>query len=296
MSQKVIDYLSRRGIKSSSAATVAVPAVAVAAGSASVLTSSSTTKSPFTSGVMAFFFYMSSFLFLILLILTFINFTIYPIFNMVQPKTPTSISDMQSGWLKAPPLESEPAGVTSLSGVTTNVSPSKDIYYTVSFDIYIKSEYSSGTSPRIILYQALQPVPASTSISVSNLKTVFGNSNLIVYLSSGTNDLNIVGITTSNNGQTRLVETIATIKNIKLGKPFRLTVAYLTNYAEVYIDGKLNATYIFLNKPFTPSLTNKFYPPLDTSIKVGTLYYWPHALSITQLQTLIPLSSSTFFT
>jgi hypothetical protein len=304
MSQKVIDYLTRKGLKAPAAAAAtaaAVPSVAVASGSASILTSSSKTKSAFTSGVMAFFFYMSSFLFIILLILTFINFTIYPIFNMVQPDKPTSKPDMQSGWLKAPPLVSEPAGVTSLTGVTTTVNPS-DIYYTVSFEIYIKSDYSSGTVPRIILYEAFTPLilPSSTTISVSNLKTLFSNSNLIVYLSSNTNDLNVVGITSSNSGITKSVEIIATIKNIKLGKPFRLTVAYLTNYAEVYIDGKLNSTYIFVNKPITPMNTplqkNYFYPPLDTSIKVGTLYYWPHELSITQLQTLIPLSSSTFFT
>ena len=117
-----------------------------------------------------------------------------------------------------------------------------------------------------------------------------GKSNLLVYVDGNKNDMKVVAITDKG------AELISDIKNIPLGKTFRLTVVYLSTYVEVYIDGKLNATHLLKGIPRGNEVD--FWPPPDTVssiVKVGTFYYWPRALSATEIQTLLPLSAADFF-
>ena len=295
MSQKIINYLKTKAsgiapIKPSapggvpSAAPGGVPsaapgaAVKVAAPSAVALPAIGMKQLPmtFSGGFMSFFFYLSSSLFIIFLLLTFIHFTIYPIFGKLAT-SPSTTSDIQKAWVKVPPKPSEPAGLTIPTSSTFNE-------YTVSFEINMKTMYSALQSPNIILYRSATQITAPTL-------TDFSASNLIVYGDVNKNDIKIVAMTTAG-----APETVATLTNIPLGKTFRLTIVYMPTYIEVFMDGKLVATHILVGTPL-PSTTDFWPPPssVSSSIQVGYLQYWPRALSVSDIQTLLPITGDKFY-
>jgi len=167
------------------------PPAAVAgstAGSAAV-TASRIKSSPgdsLTGGVITTLFYLSSFLFIVFLILTFINFTIYPIFKL-SPYDKGFISmpvidPVQTAWLKAPPKPGENA----------HVSTPLSTEYTISFDVFVNPGFTSVTTPHVVLYRGDAATTFSATPSFSNN---FPNSNLIVYIDPMTNDMKILAMT-----------------------------------------------------------------------------------------------------
>lgn len=291
MSEKVLRYLSgKKGIVVPKVAQAAAPAVAapVAAAAGSVVASISKFSLPTTMTFVSGLFYLSTFLFVLFLILVLIHFTVYPIFGALTTKATTSQPDSQSGWMKTPPLKDEPA----------ELKPPLSQDYTLSFEVNVKNNFSATKAPHITLYNS-SVKQASTIVSTAqevDLPSLFSNSNLLVYLDPSKNDLKIAFLRVDGRA-----ELISVISNIPLGRTFRLTVVFVLtspSYAEVYIDGKLNTTHVFKGTPRSLGDTYYFYPPpstLGSSIKVGTLYYWPRALSAIELQGLLPMSSQSFF-
>jgi hypothetical protein len=286
MSQKIINYLKSKAsgivpIKASAPPGVPSAPAAIAAPS-STFTSASAIgmkKLPitFSGGFMSFFYYLSSSLFIIFLVLTFIHFTIYPIFGKVAVN-PGATSDIQTAWVKTPPKPSEPTGLNIPTSSTFNE-------YTVSFEINMKTMYSALQKPNIILYRsATQITPTATDLSE------FSTSNLIVHGDINKNDIIVTAMTTGGS------ETIATLTNVPLGKTFRLTIVYMPSYVEVFMDGKLLATHILIGTPL-PNTNNFWSPPssVSGSIQVGYLQYWPRALSVSEIQTLLPITGDKFY-
>ena len=286
MSDKVLRYLS--GKKGLAAPKAVAPAAAAPAGASAISSAPKAFALPSTTTFVSGLFYLSTFLFVLFLVLVLIHFTVYPIFGALTTKATTAQPDSQSGWMKTPPLKDEPAELT----------PPLSQDYTLSLEVNVKNDFSVTKAPHIILYnssvkQASTIVSSATEIDLPRL---FSNSNLLVYLDSGKNDMKIAFLRTDGKS-----ELISVISNIPLGRTFRLTIVFVLtspSYAEVYINGKLNTTHVFKGTPRSLGDTYYFYPPpstLGSSIKVGTLYYWPRALSAIELQGLLPMSSQSFF-
>jgi hypothetical protein len=166
---------------------VAGPA-AVAATASSFKSSGASPSSgdSLTGGVITTLFYLSSFLFIVFLILTFINFTIYPIFKL-SPYDKGFISmpvidPVHTAWMKAPPKPGENARVST--PLSTD--------YTISFDVFVNPGFTSVTRPHFVLYRG----DAATTFSANpSFSDNFPNSNLIVYIDPMTNDMKILAMT-----------------------------------------------------------------------------------------------------
>lgn len=226
-------------------------------------------------------FYLSSFLFILFLILTFVNFTVYPIFKL---------SPYDQGVLAVYTQDTLQTGWTDKPGVNAaTLTTPKSTDYTLSLDIFIPSDYSTAKEPRVILYRGDSAVTLPANTTVASLASLI-SSNIMIYAKNDTNDI-IVAVQT-NKG----VQTISTIKNVIMGTPIRLTYVYEPTYMEVYMNGKLIVTKAISGTPLES--LGKFWPPTDTpgnAIKVGHLQYWGRALMANEIQSLLPLTSTTFF-
>ena len=159
-------------------------------------TRSTTTSSNLPSmagGIITTLFYLSSFLFILFLILTFINFTIYPIFKL-SPHDKGFISvatdPVQTAWTKTPPKPEDHALITT--PLSTD--------YTISFDVYVNSAYSTVKTPLFVLYRN----DGSTPVSISPYKSpsdLFPKSNLLVMIDPSKNDMKIIAMTNNSTGQ-----------------------------------------------------------------------------------------------
>lgn len=217
-------------------------------------------------------FYLSSFLFVLFLLLTFINFTVYPIFKL---------SPYDQGVLAVYTHENLQTAWTDKPGKDATVlNTPKSTDYTLSFDIFIPSEFSTATQPRVILYRGDAAV--SSTLLPSQIA-----SNLLIFAEGDTNDVTVAIKT--NKG----MQTITKITNLTLGTPLRLTIVYQPTYMEVYLNGKLKATKALVGTPLES--LGQFWPPTDKSIMVGKLQYWGRALMSTEIQALLPVAATTFF-
>jgi hypothetical protein len=238
-------------------------------------------STPLLGTVITALFYLSSFLFITFLILTFINFTVYPIFKL-SPYDQGVLSvytneNQQKAWVDKP---------ATTSAVLTN-PVSTD--YTISLDIFVPTDYSAATEPRVVLYRGDTEATIPANTKASNLSSVI-TSNIIVYIDSDKNDM-VVAVKT-NKG----IQIITKLTNVKMGAVFRLTIVYMPNYMEVYMDGKLIATKNITGTPIE-SLT-PFWPPTKNTgntVKVGNLYYWGRALLANEIQGLLPVAPTSFF-
>jgi hypothetical protein len=73
-------------------------------------------------------------------------------------------------------------------------------------------------------------------------------------------------------------------------------ITYMTNYMEVYVNGKLQQTMKLRGAPI--ECTRDFYAPSPKTIntvKVGNLFYWPRMLSAKEATSAGPTLSTDFF-
>ena len=174
MSSRVTNILGMRAKPLAAAAAAAAAPVAAVAAAAPIAAAKAVSfagqskiiPSSMTSGVISFFFYSSTVLFILFLILAFINFTVYPIFKLTPGDTglitvPAN-QDMQTAWVKAPPTATENAGITQ--PVSTD--------FTISLDVNILSKYSPSVAPHIVLYRkSVADTAVATAIATGNAGT-----------------------------------------------------------------------------------------------------------------------------
>ncbi len=242
---------------------------------------------PGGSSIIQILFYISLFLFILFLILTFIHFTIRPIFKL----SPTdnailgslATEDMQSEWIKE-----------SSADKIANFKPPKSCDITLSMDVYSTGDYTSVTAPKVFLYRSEAAGAIAANAKVSDLLTVLPTTNLIAYFENETDNLIVSAVTTMNN--TKRLESCAPITNLPVKSPFRLTIVLMSNFFEVYIDGKLRSTVTLKGvlltsvQPFWPQ-TARF----DKVVRVGKLHYWPRAIAAVEIRNLEPVVSNNFF-
>lgn len=239
------------------------------------------------AGLIQILFYTSLLLFIVFLILTFVHFTIRPIFNL----SPTDnailgtigTNDMLSEWEK----ESKP-------DTKAEFTPPKSCDITVSMDVYPTGDYTSIVAPKVFFYRSMAAATIAANARVSDLISALATTNIVAYFDNQTEDL-IVAAVTSVNNQKRL-ESSPAITNLPTKTPFRLTIVLTSNFFEVYIDGKLRST-VTLKGTLVTSVEPFWSQPIrfDKVVRVGRLHYWPRAITATEIRNLEPAISSNFF-
>jgi len=236
----------------------------------------------FLGGVISFFFYLSLMAFFIFLLLVLVHFTITPIFNFDTNRGLVNLTNTGDGQLK---WQNTYADANEKAEFKNQLNCN----YTISMDVFVKNQLSMTSTPRVLLYRSEQPVDAPRDKKAFDLFEMYSSTNLLVYLDADKNDLNIVAVT--RDGENNLSpEGIPPIPNIPLEVPFRLGIVFQPGTMEVYLNGQLQATRVFMGRP--NETTGNFYAPSEfvrESARVANLQYWPRILSPSEIQSIGPV-------
>lgn len=224
----------------------------------------------------ATFFSFAVSLLVIFLVLLVIHYTITPVFSFTSGDGGSiplaNTSDGQLVWTKAPPM----------ADVSANLVAILPHGFTVQQDIYIDNELLLSNRKRIFFYRANGPVVVDTS-QPEDLIAQYPESNLFMYLSPNTNDLIVSAITEKPSGELTY-ESTQTILNVPTKQVFRLTVVFLPQVLEVYMNGKLHGTRTFR---YVPMLSDApFFSTPDAfrgTVRVMNLKYWDRALTSAEI-------------
>ena len=221
-------------------------------------------------------FHFALALLVIFLVLLIIHYSITPIFSFTAgdggmfPLANTS--DGQLVWTKAPPL----------ADVSANVMRILPYGFTVQQDIYMDNEASLSNRKRVFFYRASSPVVVDSS-KAEDLFVDYPESNLFMYLSPNTNDMVVTAVTMKRNGD-YVFESTPTLLNVPIKEVIRVTVVFMPQVLEVYLNGKLHGTRTFR---FTPrSSTAYFFSSPDAyrgSVRVMNLKYWDRPLTSVEI-------------
>ena len=275
----------------------AANAAAIAAGTAAAATGMPKTfwprwapESTMCITVVRWILYSSFAALVLFLILLTIHYTIYPIL---------SFSPNDNGVISVPTLsdkqvqfDKSPAG----NDASSNFVKLLPCGYSISMDLYLTGAFAQQTNPRVILYSAGSAVTTSTPDLITN----FPNTNLVMWLNPGLNDLYVSAVTKDPNGSTPpALETTAAITNVPLKTPFRITYVYNQDFIEVYMNGNLQSFLPFKHKPIGLSASNPFWfghMSSQSSCKVGNVYYWSRILTANEVKAYgAPVSTVKFF-
>lgn len=237
-------------------------------------------------------FSIATILFILFLILTFIHFTMYPIFSFSPNDTagiisiPTA-SDRKDFFTKAPAASDQP--LLSSTNVTS-------CGYTLGFDTYLNREFTEATLPRVLLYRSLavRSIQESSALLYTSdlpekqtyLMSTFPDTNLLLWLDPVQNTmyLSVIG-SLDGTSAGRAIKTSPPVDNLPLEKVFRTTLVFGPNHAEIYINGKLKMSYPFGDiKPVEIASTNLFAvakrdADSRTNFSLGSVSYWPRLLT-----------------
>jgi hypothetical protein len=210
-------------------------------------------------------------LFVAFLVLLVVHYAYTPIFNLSPGDggvIPLGIgsSDAQLIWTD------EPAAASAKS-TFNNLLPCG---FTLQMDLFIDRNLQLSNTERVVLYRATKPVVPDTT-GAKTLFQLYPETNLVVYLQKDTNDL-VVSSITQDQTQT-FVESAPTMLNAPLKQPFRVTIVYLPNLLEIYVNGKFRGSRVLKNPPM--NTVSQFYPAPDafqSTIKVMNLCYWNRPL------------------
>lgn len=221
-------------------------------------------------------FHFALALLVIFLILLIIHYSITPVFSFtagdggVFPLANTS--DGQLVWTKAPPL----------ADVSANVMRMLPHGFTVQQDIYMDNEASLSNRKRVFFYRAMNPVVVDSS-KAEDLFVDYPESNLFMYLSPNTNDLVVSAVTMKRNGD-YVFESTPTMLNVPIKEVIRITVVFMPQVMEVYLNGKLHGTRTFR---FTPRSSNAYFFSSPNayrgSVRVMNLKYWDRPLTSVEI-------------
>jgi hypothetical protein len=237
----------------------------------------------FFGGLISLLFYLSLIAMFVFLILVFVHFTITPIFKFdVNDRGLVDISAGKDGQLVWQNTFAE-------SDAKATFENQLNCNYSISLDIFIKNQLSASTAPRVLLYRGESPVELAADTPASDILTLYNESNILVYLDPSKNDLNVVAITMSSD-LTPTPEAIPPIPNVPVDTPFRLSILFQPGYMEVYMNGELQATRVFIGRP-KETIGNFYGPPefVREVSRVGNLQYWPRILAPSEVRSSGPV-------
>ena len=239
---------------------------------------------------MSYIFYASLAIFVVFLLLVFINFTIYPIFSFSPNEfgliTIPTASDRKFAYTNGPPPYDLSANFMGLPACT----------YTMGMDVYLTGDFMVSQTPRVILYRSLASTGAViTAGTTDNIPTMYPDTNLIVWLDPIKNDVFVSVI-----GSTGSLLTTRAIENVPVRKVFRLVVVFTAQFVEVYLNGKLEESMPITEVLRAPSDKSVFYPstkPILNNVMIGNLSMWPRVLTAREIQASegAPVQTATFF-
>jgi hypothetical protein len=245
-----------------------------------------------SDGFSSTLFGFSMALLIVFLILVIIHYAITPVFSFtggdggILPLSDTS--DGQLVWNKTPPTADLSANVLKI--LPTN--------FTIQLDVYMDNEASLSNRKRVFLYRAMSPVVLdNTQASIwEDFFLQYPESNLFMYLSPNTNDLVVSAVTVRPSGDA-IFESAPTLLNVPIKEVIRITVVFLPQMMEVYLNGKLHGTKTFR---FTPKASNaNFYSTPDAfrqSVRVMNFKYWDRAITAAEvLNSSPPLANKSLF-
>ena len=247
------------------------------------------------SNIVAWMFYISLTLFILFLILVFIHFTMTPVF---------SFSPNDSGFIPVPTVSDQQTVFTKNPAISDLPAKFKDAppcSYTVAADVYLSGNFFSSSIPRVLLYRSISgkvsPPPTDTS---ANFVTRYPDTNMLLWLDSMKNDLYVSVITsTSGTATTARLETSQAVQNVPVKNVFRVTVVFTQQFAEIYINGKLEQTMAIKSPPVTVAPTAEFYPVIQSigpNVLISNLSFWPRVLTSREVAAYgSPVSNNAFF-
>lgn len=163
--------------------------------------------------------------------------------------------------------------------------------FTLQMDLFIDRNLQLSNTERVALYRDTKPVVPDTT----GAKTLFQNypeTNLVIYLQKDTNDL-VVSAITEDNSQ-KFIESAPTVLNAPIRQPFRLTVVYLPNLLELYINGRFRGSRVLKGRPLNTN--TQFYAPpeaFQSTVKVMNLGYWNRPLLAREIANTAPSMPTT---
>ena len=256
---------------------ISAPAVAFGLGAGST---SVTNSIPSFSGNTLFSFAVA--LLIIFLVLLIIHYTITPIFSFTAGdggSIPLSnTTDGQLVWTKAPPL----------ADMSANVLRVLPYGITIQQDIYIDNESTLSNRKRVFFYRSRAPILADP-LQPDDLFAQYPESNLFMYLSPSTNDLIVTAVTKKPNNDL-VFESAPTLLNVPVKQVIRITVVFLPQLLEVYLNGKLHGTHTLRYTPLLSSDTYFFSTPdvFRSTLLAMNFKYWDRPLSATEIVNASP--------
>ena len=238
--------------------------------------------------ILKYTFFFSVVLFLVCIFCIALHFMGVPVFSFVAGDTgiipvPVPVT-IQTAFSNAPissDLSCNFVGVTSTQ-------------FTLSFDTFIIGDFVTTNVPRVLLYRSPYPVALSSVDTIDTLPTLFGNSNIVVYIDPLTNDLYVAVLKTDS---TYFISD--PIKNVPLRVPFRVTLVVSDNFLEIYLNGELQQMMTFNGEIITSPSSNYFFgpPPIaNQSVHIGNIQYLNAVLTsqVVRLNAQKPFSKSLF--
>lgn len=251
----------------------------------------STTTSTSTGGssLLSYGYLLVILLFVVFILLIFVHYAITPIFSFSSGDgglLPLSLGNQDYQIT----FTGDPASAGEKSKFTNILSCG----FTLQMDLYVNRNLELSEMERVITYRASRPVGTSL-VKSRSLIANFPESNLLIYLQKDTNDLVVSAVTQPSNPDSAVknVESVPTVLNVPLRKPFRLTVVLLPQLLEVYINGRFRGSRVLKDQPInTP---NQFFGTPDAfsrTVKFRNLCYWSRPLLAREIVDAGPALSS----
>ena len=240
--------------------------------------------------IFGYLYYGALLLFVIFLILVFVNFTVYPIFALT-PNDPGIIvisgtGDRELAYTTSDQNPALPGNARNRKIPRTTLP---DICnYTLGVDVMISTitPQNQKIYPIPIFYRAAAPVTTYSDANAAQLYTKYTDTNIVVWADGTTKDIQVTLITTDSAGtivQKSMDDRITPI----ISTWFRLTLVVANSFTEVYMNGSLIST--INNTTTLKQITGKdFYPPPVTSdvggIQIANMAMWPRLLTAKEIR------------
>ena len=244
--------------------------------------------------------WMASVGLILLAILVFIHFTLYPIFQF-QPggKGLIPVPGNKNYYTQWKPQTSTTLSTpqVDLSGELLGTPQSANWAFTLDISIMCPlTPIKIGTNPGYrLLFARGGNEPATRT--TNTLDGVWTNYNVAVALVPTNNDLVISVLPTPAAGGSALNGESVVLKNVPVQTPFRLGVVIFANSFEVYMNGKLMETHIMSTTvnsydgrfiALSTRISDEDATPMTKIARVGNLIVWPLTPTPSELRYATP--------
>jgi hypothetical protein len=241
--------------------------------------------------VFGYLYYGALLIFVIFLILIFVNFTVYPIFALT-PNDPGIIVISGAGdrELAYTTSDQNPALPGNARNKKIPQTTLPDICnYTLGVDILISTitPQNQKTYPIPIFYRDSAAVTTYADAIPTALASTYRNTNIIVWADGTTKDIQVTLITTDSTGAVIHKSMDKPITQIYVSTWFRLTLVVASSFTEVYVNGSLISTINTANT-LKQIQGNDFYPPPVASdaggVQIANMAMWPRLLTAKEIR------------